>query len=125
MFINDKGLAMTYDDYHRRISALIENHFRPALLESDDPECRIYGQLLYENKLGSHAFRHFFSVQLVLCGEDIAQIQYWRGDTSPHSALLYLQNKGDLVRELEDTGGLLCELLMSLGERSVEHFDRL
>ena len=123
MFINNKGLAMTYDDYYRRFSALIDNHMRPAMLESDDPECRVYGQLLCENRLGLHAARHFFSVQLVLNGEDIAQIQYWRGDTSPESALLYLQNKGDLVKELKNVGGLLSEMLIEHGERPVEHFD--
>ena len=125
MFINSKGLAMTYDDYYRRFSALVENHFRPALIESDDPECRIYGQLLYENKLGPHVLRHWYSVQLVLNGEDISQIQYWRGDKTPESALLYLQNKGDLVRELETASSSLSEMLMRHGERLVDDSDRL
>jgi integrase len=125
MFINNKGLAMTYDDYSRRFSILVEKHFRPALLESADPECRIYGQLLYENRLGLHALRHWFSVQLVLNGEDIAQIQYWRGDKTPESALLYLQNKGDLIRELGDAGTSLSDMLLSCGEKEVDDFDRL
>jgi hypothetical protein len=73
---------------------------------SDDPECSLYGQLLYENKLGLHSLRHWFSVQLVLHGEDIAQIQYWRGDKCPESAFVYLQNKGDLVRKLERTSAV-------------------
>jgi len=115
MFINNKGLAMTYDDYSDRFNSLVTNHFRTALLESDDPECRIYGQLLYENNLGPHVLRHWFSVQLVLHGEDIAQIQYWRGDKNPTSAFEYLQNKGDLVRELENAGNIFAELLMSYG----------
>lgn len=51
MFINNKGLAMTYDDYANRFRALVENHFRAVLLECDDPELRIYGQMLYENSL--------------------------------------------------------------------------
>ena len=85
MFINNKGLAMTYKDYSRRFFLLIEKHFRPSLLESSNPECRIYGQLLYENRLGLHALRYWFSVQLVLNGEDIGQIQYWRGDKTSES----------------------------------------
>jgi len=101
MFINSKGLAMTYKDYKYRYEQLVERRFRPALLESDDEELRIYGQLLYENNLGLHALRHWFSCQLALRGENIAQIQFWRGDSSPESAFAYLQNKGDLVRELE------------------------
>lgn len=124
MFINCNGNAMTYDVYYNRFVELVENHFRPALIESDDPECRIYGQLLYENKLRPHALRHWFTVSLVLNGEDIAQIQYWRGDKSPESALWYLQNKGDLVRELEGANSLLSELLMKQGEVEIEHFNR-
>jgi len=115
MFINAHGKAMTYKVYHNRFAALVENHFRPAMLQSEDSELRIYGQLLCENKLGLHSLRHFFSVQLVLHGEDIAQIQYWRGDSSPESAFLYLQNKGDLVRELEKASGELFEILMDVG----------
>ena len=123
MFINSKGQAMTYDVYKRRFSELIDNHLRPLLLESEDAECRIYGQLLYENKLGPHAMRHWFSVQLVLFGEDIAQIQHWRGDKSPESALLYLQNKGELVRELGTAGGLLTDMLLNQGEEVIAGFD--
>lgn len=123
MFINSKGQAMTYDVYKRRFSELVDNHLRPLLLESDDAECRIYGQLLYENKLGPHALRHWFSVQLVLCGEDIAQIQYWRGDKSPESALLYLQNKGELVRELGIAGDVLVNMLLNQGEKGITGFD--
>ena len=64
--------------------------------------------------------RHWYSVQLVLHGEDIAKIQYWRGDSNPESAFLYLQNKGDLVRELEQTSGELIEILMDVGRRAYE-----
>jgi len=120
MFINNNGYAMTYDDYYRRFTALVENHFRPTLIESNDPECRIYGQLLYENKLGSHALRHWYSVQLVMFGEDIAQVQYWRGDKSPESAFQYLQNKGDLVKELENTNDLFSELLIAQGKAEMD-----
>jgi integrase len=117
MFVNARGKAMTYTDYSRKFIALVMNHFRPALLESDDPDCRLYGQLLYENRLGLHALRHWFSVQLVLNGEDVAQIQYWRGDSSPESAFVYLQNKGDLVRELERTSADFINIALAYGYR--------
>lgn len=120
MFINNCGMAMTYDDYARRFKSLVDNHFRAVLLECDDPECRIYGQLLYENSLTPHALRHWFSVQLTLKGEDIAQIQYWRGDKSPESAFVYLQNKGDLVKELETANHVLAEILMKRGESEID-----
>jgi integrase len=119
MFVNNRGLAMTYDDYFNRFEMLIKKRFCPALLESGDPEARLYGQLLYEHKLGPHSLRHWFTVQLVLHGEDIAQIQYWRGDKSPESAFTYLQNKGELVKELEQAGDALIEMMLLLGEQEV------
>lgn len=122
MFVNARGKAMTYTDYSRRFNALVTKYFRPAMLESDDPDCTLYGQLLYENKLGLHALRHWFSVQLVLHGEDIAQIQYWRGDKNPESAFTYLQNKGDLVRELERTSADFINLALAYGYRKARGF---
>jgi integrase len=119
MFINADGYALRYNAYQRRFYALVDNHFRTELLRSDDPELRIYGQMLYEVRLGLHALRHWYSVQLVLHGEDIAQVQYWRGDKNPQSAFTYLQNKGDLVRELEAGNEFLAEILMSEGEKQV------
>ena len=117
MFINSQGMALTYADYRRRFSILVDEHFRTALLRNEDPECRIYGQMLYENRLGLHALRHLFSTQLVLHGEGIAQIQYWRGDKSPESAFAYLQDKGDLQKELENANELLADVLMAQGSK--------
>lgn len=115
MFINKKGMAMTYGDYYKRFGELVDGKLRPLLLGHADPECRIYGQLLCENRLGPHALRHWFSVQLALRGEDVAQLQFWRGDKNPQSAFGYLQNKGDLVRELAKTNELLAAFLMEEG----------
>ena len=111
MFVNSQGKAMTYANYLGRFKHLVENCLRPALLKHEDAECRLYGQLLYENSLGPQSLRHWFSVALVLMGEDIAQLQYWRGDTSPESALSYLQNKGELMRELAAANESFAELL--------------
>lgn len=119
MFVNSKGYALTIKDYSRRFEKLVSGHFRKRLIESNEPEMQLYGQLLYENRLGTHSLRHWFSVQLVLHGEDIAQIQYWRGDKSPESALTYLQNKGDLIRELETCGSILAKILMDEGENQI------
>ncbi len=58
---------------------------------------------------------HWFSTQLALRGESIDQLQFWRGDRNPESALVYLQNKGDLVRELAKTNELLAAFLMEEG----------
>ncbi len=121
MFVNSRGMAMTYDIYYSRFTSLITDKLRPLLLSHDDPECRIYGQMLCENSLGPHALRHWFSVQLALRGEDVAQLQFWRGDKSPESAFRYLQNKGDLIRELSATNELLTNALLREGERIFEN----
>ena len=115
MFVNSNGLAMSYETYRRKFKALINDHLRPRLVESTDPEFRIYGQMLYENDLGTHALRHWFTVQLVLRKEDMAGLKFWRGDKSPESAFQYLQNKGDLVRELEITADRLVTALLEIG----------
>ncbi len=117
MFVGRGGMAMTYFDYRSRFKSLITEYVRPALLQHKDPECRLYGQLLYENNLGPHSMRHFFTVQLVLMGEDVAGLQYWRGDSNPESSLKYLQNKGDLIKELSAVNDLLADFMLSEGGR--------
>ncbi len=112
MFINSNGDAMSYETYRLRFHELINNHLRPYLIQCTDPELHLYGQMLYENQLGTHALRHWFTVQMVLRGEDIGTIQYWRGDSNPETAFLYLQNKGDLTRELKaSSDSLLTQLI--------------
>ena len=120
MFVNSRGMAMTYDIYYSRFVSLVTDRLRPLLLGHEDPECRIYGQMLCENTLGPHVLRHWFSVQLALRGEDVAQLQFWRGDRSPESSFRYLQDKGDLIRELEATNELLASTLMKEGENLFE-----
>lgn len=115
MFVNRNGKAMSYETYRLRFKTLIRDRLRPLLADSSDPELRLYAQLLCERELGTHALRHWFTVQLLLRGEDIADIQYWRGDKSPESAFIYLQNKGDLVRELRETNERLLDILLDMG----------
>lgn len=112
MFVNQRGMAMTYKNYLERFQCFVEKYFRPELLKSEDPMLRLYGQLLYENRLSPHALRHWYTVQLVLKNEDIGNIQFWRGDKSPQSAFTYLQNKGDLNRQLEVATDELVKLLL-------------
>lgn len=115
MFLNHIGMAMTYKDYYNRFRKLVDEYLRPELLQQDDPELRIYGQMLCENTLGPQSLRHWFSTQLALRGEDIAQLQFWRGDKNPLSAFGYLMNKGDLVRELSETNDMLAGFLNWVG----------
>ena len=99
---------------------MCSSDLRPVLADSADPELRIYAPLLCENELGTHALRHWYTVQLVLRGEDIANVKFWRGDKSPESAFEYLQDKGDLTRELRESAGRLLDVLLELGEKSHE-----
>ena len=116
MFVNQYGKAMSYETYRTRFKTLVHDRLRPLLANSDDPELRLYAQLLCENELGTHSLRHWYTVQLALRGEGIADIQFWRGDNSPESAFRYLQNKGDMARELRDTSEQFLNVLLQIGE---------
>lgn len=116
MFVNERGMAMTYENYRRKFESLVNTYLRPLLLGSAEPKLRIYGQLLCENQLTPHSPRHWFSCELALRGEDIAGLQFWRGDRNPQSAFTYLQNKGDLIDRLAHTGDQLAQMVMKIGE---------
>lgn len=99
MSVNSHGNAMTYPNY-LSIFKKMTSELIPVLLRANDPEVVEYGHELLEHNIAPHIFRHWFSVKLTLYGEDVAGLQYWRGDKSPESALTYLQNKGELNKQL-------------------------
>ena len=91
---------MTYDSYAQSFRKIVKEELIPIFLASDDPEVAMYGRILMEHNLSPHVFRHWFTVQLVLSGvSDPGTLMFWRGDTSPESALTYLQNKGELEKQ--------------------------
>ena len=49
--------------------------------------------------ISPHILRHWYSIKLVLYGEDVAGLMYWRGDTSPESALPYITGKSELEKQ--------------------------
>lgn len=105
MFVNDrcssvtgKRMAISVSSYCNRIKRVMLKTVIPELLKADDSELKIFGLILNEGKWGLHAFRHWFSVQLVLNGEDLNGVAFWRGDKAPESAYTYLQNKGELEK---------------------------
>lgn len=97
MVIGRNGKAMTYSTYSKRVKQLLHERLKPEceLVK----EWQAFGQLLDSYSWGPHTLRHCFSVQLVLEGLDVAQVQKFRGDHSPESALAYLAGK----RALTDT----------------------
>ena len=96
--VNLQGKAITYDNYYQKFKKVI-SELIPILLSDDDAEIVNYGHLLLENNISPHILRHWFSVKLTLYGEDVSGLMYWRGDSSPESALTYLQNKGELEKQ--------------------------
>lgn len=96
--VNKQGKAITYANYYGKFNSLIAEII-PILLSSDQAEVINYGYLLQEHNISPHIFRHWFSVQLTLFGEDVSGLMFWRGDTSPESALTYLQSKSDLEKQ--------------------------
>lgn len=89
--VNKQGRAITYDNYYQKFRKVIEKLI-PILLSDEDAEVVNYGHLLLENNISPHILRHWFSVKLTLYGEDVSGLMYWRGDSSPLSAITYLQN---------------------------------
>lgn len=123
MNVNSRGIAQTKNNFYSRFRKLIAEII-PRLLESGDPEVVEYGLSLQENNISPHIFRHWFSVRLTLYGEDIAGLQHWRADSSPSSSLTYLQNKGELAKQLEfvnngifDATQLFAELQRKKGNK--------
>lgn len=97
--VNKQGKAMTYASYLEKFHRMIKEEMIPIYLASDDAVLVLFGHMLMEHNLSPHVFRHWFTVQLVLAGMSIDQVQYYRGDNSPDSAFTYLQEKGDLERQ--------------------------
>ena len=98
MFMNTRGRAMTYSDYSRRLKVLIYKHLKPELYHSDDPALSAFAQALDSYNWAPHTLRHCFTVRLVLEGLDVAQVQLYRGDSSPESAIAYVKSKGELEK---------------------------
>lgn len=114
--ISRNGKAVTYDSYWNRFKKIIREII-PMLLSSDDVEIAEYGHLLLTHSISPHIFRHWFSVRLTLYGEDVAGLQYWRGDKSPESSLTYLQNKGELIKQMQHVANRSFEYLLDVARR--------
>jgi integrase len=119
MFVNEKRssvtgkkMAISKQSYCNRISKIIFKTVVPELLKSDDSELKTYGMMLNESSWGLHAFRHWFTVQLVLNGEDLNGIAFWRGDTSLESAYIYLQNKGEIMRKYQKANDIVANKII-------------
>lgn len=111
--VNKQGRAMTYDSYRLKFQEIVQTEMIPIYLKSDDPEIVMYGRTLLEYQLSPHVFRHWYTVQLVLSGiSEPGALMFWRGDTSPESALTYLQNKSELEKQYRKVNNEAFEYLL-------------
>jgi site-specific recombinase XerD len=111
MFISAAGKAMTYNTYAKRVKRLVYDYLKPELSLSEDPALSAFAHLLDSYSWAPHTLRHCFSVQLVLECLDVAQIQFYRGDRSPESALTYFANKGELMEQIKNVHQKALETL--------------
>ncbi len=109
--LNRQGKAMTYKAYYNQFNRVIAGLI-PVMLRSDDPEVATYGFMLQERNIAPHIFRHFFSAMLTINGATVAELMYYRGDTSPESALTYLQNKSDLERQFRKVNNAVFDFTL-------------
>ena len=105
LFASRGGKAMTYDTYRHRFQMVVKKAV-PRLLESGDHQLAAYGTLLRQGKnIAPHILRHLFTVELVNDGCSLPELQEYRGDSSPVSSLVYLENKSEIRRRIEQTHG--------------------
>jgi len=98
--LNRRGKALSYDVYYQKFRKIIREEMIPIFLKSDDAEVVFFGQLLQEHNISPHIFRHWYTTQLVLSGvSEISELMSARGDKSPESAWVYLQNKGEIAKQ--------------------------
>lgn len=123
LVIDASGRAMTVRTYRHTFQKLVTKYLRPALLNDPDPRCQQYGQMLMHDRLSPHAMRHYFSVALVLAGENATQLQYYRGDSSPESAYVYLANKSELNAQYQQVSEMLLSDMIGRGEQYAGSID--
>lgn len=122
MSVNYQGKAMTYDNYRIKFRQLSRDII-PLLLQSNSQEVIEYAHDLQEHNIAPHILRHWFTVKLCTYGEDVAGLQYWRGDKSPESALTYLQNKGELQKQLRYINDELFDFLKYSSDKMIPKGD--
>lgn len=109
-----KRMALTKHAYCNRVINIVEKYVIPELLTSDDTELKVFAMTMNEGNWGVHAFRHWYTVQLVLNNEDANSIAFLRGDISTKSAFTYIQNKGELMKQYTKVSNLISDDLIQV-----------
>lgn len=113
---NNNGMAITYNAYLYEFKKVVEEA-RKLMLLSNNPRTQSYGQMLFTHSLSPHIFRHFFTMKLVQYGETVPTIMFYRGDKNPNSATTYIQNKSELIKQLNDVEDEVLDYSMWRAER--------
>lgn len=98
LIVDNNGMAMTAQNYRKKFKSLVKDYLIDVLINSDDFEMQVFGELLMNRELSTHSLRHWFTVQLVINGEPPHAIAEWRGDDNLDSAMDYIKNKSELLR---------------------------
>lgn len=109
-----RKMALTSRAYCNRVVNIVEKYVIPELITSDDTELRVFAMTMNEGNWGVHAFRHWYTVQLVLNNEDANSIASLRGDTSTKTAFIYIQNKGELMKRYTKVSNLISDDLIQV-----------
>lgn len=95
---NKQGKAITYQTFYDEFRRVVKECI-PDMLASTNKEVVQYGMHLSTQHISPHILRHWFSVYLVLNGAELNDLMYWRGDKSPESSQVYLDNKSDILKQ--------------------------
>lgn len=112
---NRKGMAITYSSYAQEFKKVLLEA-KEIMAKSDNPRIQLYAQMLNVHSFGPHIFRHWFTVKLVQNDENVSTIMFYRGDKNPNSATTYLQNKSELIKQLENVEDALFDYSMYMAE---------
>ena len=107
--------------FYQGFQKLIKEHVLPVAEKSDNIDVRVFASRLKTENLGPHALRHFYTVNLTLKGLDIGQIQMYRGDKDPTSALTYVNGKGEIIRKVQKANEDANTGLMEIGKKALEN----
>lgn len=102
-----KYMALTKASLRDRINRLFKEHVLPSLASDKNQKLQTFYAQMMNYSWGAHAFRHWFTVSLVLLGCDEVVIQSARGDRNRNSSKIYLERKGELQNLYKSAADIL------------------
>lgn len=115
--LNKQGKAISYRSYYGKFRSIMHDEMGPIYRASDNPEVATYGQTLLTHHISPHILRHWYTVRLVLSGvSEPGVLMSMRGDKNPESALVYLNNKGELEKKYRKVVNTIFEYNIQASE---------